>query len=215
MNTTAAVRLLAGAAAVALVGGLALRDDGDSRPAAAVPTLVGLEASQIRRVVLESADRRADLVRGEGSWLAAPGTPGQAATLMFSLEDELFPLRAYRAVGGDPADPQYGLTTPEMSVTISDGSGRDTVVVVGGASFSDAGAYAHRPGRSRLYLVPRRTTDLLRSVLTGQAVASADPIAERADRYAAEREQVDGEEKVSPYLQQVLDGGGQMPPGAG
>ena len=131
MNIRVAARLLAGAVAAAVVVGLALRDDGEGRPTAAVPTLVGLEASQVRRVVLESGDHRADLVRGEGSWLAAPGTPGQSATLMYSLEDELFPLRAYRAVVGDPADPQYGLATPEMSVTISDGSGRDTVFVVG------------------------------------------------------------------------------------
>ena len=118
MNTTAAARLLAGAVAAAVIVGVALRDDGDGRQAQAVPTIVGLEPSQVRRVVLQGGDHRADLVRGEGSWLAAPGTPGQAATLMYSLEDTLFPLRAYRTVAGDPADPQYGLTTPEMSVTI-------------------------------------------------------------------------------------------------
>jgi hypothetical protein len=213
MNRSAlgTVGLLAVVAAVVLAAG----QDDDGASGEVVPTMIGLEAPEVRRVVLRSGDRQADVVRADDGWLAAPGTPEQAAALMYSLEDELFPLRAYRSIEGDPADPQYGLTAPQMSVTVSDGSGRDAVLLVGGPSFSDAGAYAQRLGRAGLYLLPRRTTDLLRSVLTGEAVASADPIGERADRYATERQRAETEEKITPYLQQVLDAGATIPAEAG
>jgi hypothetical protein len=179
----------------------------------ALPALVDLSPARVRRVVVETGGRTADLTRDDRGWSASTGTPPQSAPLLLSTEDELFPMLAYRVVAADQADPQYGLADPEAVVRLETRSDTPVELRIGAASFSGAGFYARRgddPGR--VYLVPRHTLDVLRSLATGERKSSADSLEARAGRFRAEQDEAGRERQTSTYLRQAIDAGGQVPP---
>lgn len=203
--------LAAGALLVALAAGVALRPGGSEHHA--LPAVVHLSPGAVRHLVIETGGRQAELTRDTRGWSAHPGTPPQSARLLFSAEDKLFPMRAYRVLRADPADPQYGLGEPSAVVRLHDHAGRPIGIRIGAASFSGAGFYARQDGDpERVYLVPRNTLDLLRSVTTGERANGADALQERAGRYQAEQKKAEQDKETSVYLRQVLDAGGQPPP---
>ena len=202
-------------AALALAGllsvGAALRRGGTERRA--LPAVFDVAPAAVQRVVVATGGRRALLARAGRGWAAEPGTPAQSAPLLQSAEDELFPMLAYRVLEVDPADPQYGLVEPAAVVRLDDRAGGQRGIRIGSASFSGAGFYATRDGDAhRVYLVPRNTLDVLRSLTTGQRAASGDALRDKADRYQAERDEAERNKEVTVYLRQVLEGGGQVPP---
>lgn len=207
-------RILLPVAAVSSLtaAGLALVDR-EEPPAGEVATLVAMEASHVRRVVVATPQRHADLIRRGRYWSPAPGTPVQAAGLLSSFADELLPMRAYRTVNGAPADPQYGLVPGQLTLTVEDAAGSEATVVVGGPTFTGAGAYAHRLGDPRLYLVPRRLVDRLASLVTGLPEPSADPLEARAERHATAQAEASEDGTLTPYLRQVLEAEARMPAG--
>jgi hypothetical protein len=202
-------------AALALVSALAVgtavrRSGTERRP---LPALVDLSPAAVRRIVVETGGRQAELTRHPQGWSAQPGTPPQSAPLLFSAEDKMFPLLAYRSLRADTADPQYGLVEPEAVVRLEDHTGNQVGIRVGAASFSGAGFYAGRDSEPhRVYLVPRSTVDLLRTITIGERTTSAEPLADRADRYDADRQQSGRTKELSTYVRQVVDAGGQPPP---
>lgn len=191
--------------------GVAVRRNGPARRP--LPAVVDLSPVAVRRLVVDAGGRKAELTRHSRGWTASPGTPPQSAPLLLTAEDELFPMLAYRALRADAADPQYGLVDAVALVRLEDHAGKVTSLRVGGASFTGAGFYAHRDGDAgRVFLVPRNTIDLLRSLATGERRSSADRLQDRAERFQAEQEQAAREKGVSTYLRQAVDAGGQMPP---
>jgi hypothetical protein len=207
MRRVVAVLAVPGVLAV----GIALRPDRHEHRR--LPALVEAAPDAIRHLEVEAGGRRAGLVRDTGQWSAEPGTPPGSAPLLGSVERQLFPLVAYRALQADPADPQYGLADPAAVVRIEAGELGRIAVRLGAASFSGAGFYAQAEGRpGRVYLVPRSTVDLLRSLTTGERTSSADPLAHRAGEYEAERNEAQDAKEIPVYLRQVLDRGGAVPP---
>lgn len=206
--------IAAGALVTALaVGGtlVVLRPGGSEHPA--LPAVVDLSAGAVRRLVVESGGRQAELVRDDRGWAAGPGTTPQSASLLQSGEDQLFPMGAYRVLRADPDDPQYGLADPSAVIRLEDRAGRRLGLRLGAATFTGAGFYArqdHDPGR--VYLVPRNTLDLLRALTTGERASTADPLRERVGQYETEQEEARRDKEVPVYLRQVLDAGGQTPP---
>src|SRR5204862_1694781 len=92
------------------------------RPGPPVPTVIGTERSAVRRVAVESHGRRSELEQtADGIWTATNGAPDEAASLMLEFADKLFPLRGYRALDADPANPDYGLVDPELVLHVDDG----------------------------------------------------------------------------------------------
>ena len=202
-------------AALAVLGvvavGVVLNERTDERRA--LPALVDVSPAAVRRLVVETDGRQAELTRVAGTWAAASGTPPRSAPLLGSAEGQLFPMLAYRVLTADPADPQYGLAAPAAVVRLQDGDGREIGVRLGAATFSGAGFYARHDGDpGRVYLVPRSTVDLLRSLTTGERMSSADPVRDRAGQYQAERNEAGREKELPVYLRQVVEQGGQMPP---
>lgn len=196
-------------AAVA-TGAVLTRLDGDEA-AAALPRLVDLAPAEVQRLVVETGAHRAEFTRHARGWSAGNGTAPPSASLLLTAEDDLFPLLAYRAVDADPEDGQYGLRDPAAVMRVEDRRGRWHAVRMGGPSFSGAGFFAGPDGeRRRIYLVPRNTLDLLRTLATGERVASPDPLQARAERHRAEAE-LSGRSQESPYLRQVLEAGGRPP----
>jgi hypothetical protein len=210
--TRPGLRLFAAVSVVAVlaVGAVARQRGPEPRP---LPAVIDLSPSNVRRLVVEAAGRQVELIRDPRGWSAGPGSPPQSAPLLFSAEDELFPMVAYRVLDADPADPQYGLVEPEAVVRLEDGTGERAGIRLGTATFSGAGFYVGRDGEpGRVYLVPRNTVDLLRSLATGERKTSADPLGERTDRYEAERQQGERDKELSTYLRQAVDAGGRTPP---
>jgi hypothetical protein len=205
---------LAAAAVLGAVAiGAALRSGGPERPKMAA--LVDLAPASVRRLVVDAGGRQAELTHDDRGWSADPGTAASSAALVVSAERQLFPMLAYRVLAADPADPQYGLAGPAAVVHLQDRDGRQLGVRLGAASFSGAGFYASQDGDAgRVFLVPRNTVDLLRSLTTGERTSSGDPLLTRAGRYEAEQEEAKRGKEVPVYLRQVLDRGGRMPPAA-
>lgn len=204
--------LLAGAALSALAGAAVLSRSDNTEPAA-LPALIDVTPAGVRQLVVEAGGRRAELSRSGAFWSADPATPPQSAPLLLGAERQLFPLLAYRMLDADAADPQYGLDDPAALVRLHDQTGRQVAVRFGAASFSGAGFYAGQDDHpQRVFLVPRNTVDLLRSLTTGQRATSADPLGDKAGRFRAEREEVERDNEMPVYLRQVLDTGGEMPP---
>lgn len=196
--------------AVAAIGAAVRRSDPTRTT---LPAVVDLPPSAVGRLVVETGGRQAELTRHARGWSASPGTPPQSAPLLLSTEDELFPMLAYRVVRADPGDPQYGLTEPAAVVRLEDRDGKPFSLRVGAASFSGAGFYAdHDRDPGRVYLVPRNTVDLLRSLATGERKSSADQVEDRAGRVKAEQDEAARRKGTSTYLRQAIDAGVEMPP---
>ena len=193
--------------------GAVLRSSGTDREIP--PTLMDVAPATVQRLVVEVGGRQAGLTRHREGWTAEPGTPPESTVLAAGAEQQLFPMLGYRMLHADPADPQYGLTQPAAVLRVEDHRGRQMGVRLGAASFSGAGFYARLDGdASRVYLVPRSTVDLLRSLATGERTSSADALRGRADQYEADQDEAGREQEVPVYLRQVLDRGGQVPPPA-
>ena len=205
------MKLVASVAILGLVAtGAALRSRDHERPS--LPVLVDLAPDTVRRLVVEADGRQAELSRDAAGWTSDPGTPPPSAALLASGERQLFPMLAYRVLAADPADPQYGLAGPGAAVRLEDRHGGRIGIRLGAASFSGAGSYALQDGDAgRVFLVPRSTVDLLRSLTTGERTSSADPLSSRAGRVEAEQEKAKEGKEIPVYLRQVLERGGRMP----
>ena len=200
-------------AVLAVTGGVALthRTGGTKT----VPTVLALRPADVHRIAVFSGGRGVELTRdADGAWHAAAGTSPQAAVRLFSAEERLLPLRAYRVVTADPSDPQYGLGEPAAVLRVETASGTTREVALGAATFTGGGFYAHLGEQSRrLYLVPRQTMNDLRSLIEGEALPGTDPLQAKADKADAEAGKEDDQVHVSAWLQQILDAGAHVPGG--
>lgn len=203
------VWLVSGALSAGLVAGCG-SGGGDS----GVSVLIDRPAPEIRHVTVTSRDgRRAELAHdGQGTWTPQPGLAPETAVLMFEAQDQLFPLRAYRRLQADAANPEFGLTNPEITMSATDTAGRTETLLLGNVTFNDGGFYARRPDRRDVvYLVPRRVVNDLRSLIQGRPLAVAHPVENKFDQIAA-RAQFAGSEP-DLWLRQALESGASLPGG--
>jgi hypothetical protein len=178
------------------------------------PTVVAWRPADVARLLVASGDRRVELIRGgQGTWRALSDTSPQTANLLVSFEDRLLPMRAYRAVTADPTDDGFALNEPEIVLDLEAITGERQRVALGAPTFTGGGFYVRHLGASRrIYLVPRRTIDDLRSLIKGQLVTSADPFSDKVRQREAEELDARRRKGMTPYLQQVLDAGADLPP---
>lgn len=186
-------------AALAVIGGAALSRSLASRTPKAPPAMViPVKSSEVRRVAVEGGDRRVELARArDGSWTG--GSP-EAEGLMSGIEERLFPLQAYRTLRADTSSPEFGLGDPEITFLVEDLEGRDHEVALGAATFANGGVYARESTDTRrLYLVPRRMMDDLRSLVAGRRIDAPndlpDKVRDRSPKY----------DPTSWWLRQALD----------
>jgi hypothetical protein len=94
-----------------------------------------------------------------------------------------------------------------MTLRVDEADGQHHEVVLGRPTFTDGGVYAERSGDpGRVYLVPRRMMDDLRSLVAGRRIDTPDDLAEKV------REKTPKDDGVSWWLRQALEAGG-APPG--
>jgi len=195
--------------ALGLAGAAGLSRATTTRKHSAPPaTVLAVSPAAVRRVTLESSGRHVELAHTDGFWSAGAGASVVTVGLMSDVEGRLFPLRAYRSLPADTMSPEFGLADPELSLRVTDSDGQDHEVALGRPTFTNGGVYAERRGESgRVYLVPRRMMDDLRSLVAGQRIDSPDDLAKKA------RDDTPKDGTTSWWLKQALDTGG-TPAGA-
>lgn len=208
---TWAVGLGAGALAVTAV---VARPARPAHHQATVATVIAARPGAVRTLSVRSGDRTVGFARSDvGRWKAEAGTPGLSAGLLESMEGQVLPLQAYKAVMTDAVRPEFGLVAPEITLDVEPRTGAAVEVAFGAASFSGGGYYARRAGDPRLFLVPRQTMDNLRSLLAGHAYSSPNPINDKLARIGEDQEKAADGPRIGPYLRQVLESGIRPPEG--
>ena len=195
--------------AVGLAGAAALSRAMTNRKRSAPPaTVLAVAPAAVQRVTVASNGRQVELVHADGSWSAGDGASVVTVGLMSDAEERLFPLRAYRSLPADTSSPEYGLAEPEISLRVTDIDGRDHDVALGRPTFTNGGVYATRSGEpGRVYLVPRRMMDDLRSLVAGRRIDTPDDVARTV------RENTGKDDTTSWWLRQALDAGAPIPGG--
>jgi len=195
--------------AVGLAGAAGLSRGMTSRKRSAPPaTVLAVQPAAVRRITVVSGERRVELAHADGSWSAGSGASVVTVGLMSDAEQRLFPLRAYRSLQADTSSPEYGLVDPEITLRVTDTGGHDHDVALGRATFTNGGVYAERGGEpARVYLVPRRMMDDLRSLVAGRRIDSPDDFAKSI------RDRTPDGDTTSWWLRQALDAGGPTPEG--
>ncbi|HEV8625219.1 MAG TPA: DUF4340 domain-containing protein [Acidimicrobiia bacterium] len=194
--------------ALVLAGAAGLSRAVTTRKRSAPPaTVLAVRPAAVRRVTLESNGRHVELAHADGSWSAGAGASVVTVALMSDVEGGLLPLRAYRSLPADTSSPEYGLVDPEISLRVTDMDGQDHDVALGRPTFTNGGVYAERRGDpDRVYLVPRRMMDDLRSLVVGRRIDTTDDLAKKV------QENTPKGDTTSWWLKQALDAGG-TPPG--
>ena len=216
------------AVAAAALAGWRLVDRRQPGPSGAagrtVPLALGLKPESVRRLTLESGDRRVELDQNPtGVWTPGDGTASETPALMSTVEDDLFPLPAYRKLSIDTARPEYGLSRPELKVTVEDVTDRRYRLSVGAWTFTQGGSYVLAEGEgSGIYLVPRHSVDDLRSLLLGRHYESPRPARELQTERDEQSEADELKRRKSgdplppletPWLRQAMEYGPASEPG--
>lgn len=201
-----AVRVVVPAVSVALavVGAAATSRAMTNRPSETPPAKVlAVPASEVRSITVESGAHQVSLARtAGGTWTGVAGASPETVSLMSDVEERLFPLQGYRSLPADTARPEYGLVAPEITFRVTDTAGREHAVRLGAATFTNGGVYARRSAEAgRLYLVPRRMVDDLRSLLTGKRIDTPN------DLPAKLKEKTPKHDPTSWWLRQAEAGG--------
>ncbi|MGQ0624355.1 MAG: hypothetical protein ACT4PP_06825 [Sporichthyaceae bacterium] len=187
-------------------------------------TAIDVRPGEVASVTFTAAGTSAQLRGVDGIWAPGPGASAEAATLMSTFEERIFPLNAYRILpAADLTDTTYGLVSNAstaairarecgagcaMEVLATDG--RRWELSVGGRSFNQAGFYAAIAGDPRLYLLLNSSVADIISLATGLAFAFP-----QTDRLAASEAvlaqlntekdpRLAPENNRHPYLRQVL-----------
>jgi len=174
------------------------------RPAVSVPAVLAVAPSAVVSLTVRSRGASVEVNRTSGEWQPGPGTTSNSAALLRAREGDLFPLRAYRMLTGDPRRTEYGLADPELLADVAEGAGRTETIEIGAATFNGEGSYARRVGDAHLYLLTRGAVDSLRSVLRGEAVSTPHSDPER-ERLASAEQLSDPELITNPWLAQILE----------
>lgn len=202
-----AVRVGASAVIVALgvVGAAATSRALTDRPSEEPPaTVLSVQPAEVRSIAVESGSRQVSLARAaDGTWTGATGASREVEALMSDIQPRLFPLQGYRSLAADTSSPEFGLVQPEVTFRVSDTRGREHRILLGAATFTNGGVYARRDtDAGRVYLVPRRMMDDLRSLLSGRRVDATNDL---VDKMRAKTPKYD---PTSWWLRQALDAEG-------
>jgi len=194
--------------ALGLAGAAGLSRAMTTRKRSAPPaTVLAVGPAAVRHLTLASNDRRVELAHADGFWSAGAGASVVTVGLMSEVEGRLLPLQAYRSLSADTSSPEYGLVDPEITLRVTDTDGQDHEVALGRPTFTNGGVYVERRGDpGRVYLVPRRMMDDLRSLVAGRRIDTPDDLATKV------RDNAPRDDGTSWWLRQALDAGG-TPPG--
>jgi hypothetical protein len=178
------------------------------------PTVLDVEPATVRRIAVVVAGRRAEFLQtAQRVWHPAAGATEQGAALLLGAEERLFPLRAYRRLHVDVADPAFGLAEPTATLTVETGDGETREVSVGAATFNGGGFYARLGGGGdAVYLLARSVLADLRSLAEGRPVLLPGVEDAAIDQALDEHDgSVAGGPPESPWVRQATEAGVSLP----
>jgi hypothetical protein len=181
-----------------------------AKPAA--PTLLDVAPAAVQRVVIDSGGRHAEFTQnGNRVWRAGTGGTDEGAALLLGAEERLFPLRAYRQMHLDPADPALGLAAPAALLTVDAGGGAPRTIAVGAATFNGGGFYARIGNEGDIFLVPRSVLADLRSLVEGRPVVLPQIEDAKIKQVYEDNEKQAATPTESPWVSQALEAGAALP----
>lgn len=137
---------------------------------------VDVTPEMVHEVTFTAQGRTATMKLDDGLWTPGPGATVQAATMLTTTADRLFPFLTYRIMTDvNQADPAYGFAAPNSStpecgavcaVKVST-KGRTWNLTVGAATFNKAGFYAKVDGDPRTFLITQKEVSDIISEATG------------------------------------------------
>jgi hypothetical protein len=175
---------------------------------------IDVTPAAVHTVTFTAQNRTATITQDDGLWTPGAGATVQAATMLTTTADRLFPLNAYRIMANvNNSDPAYGLTAlnavpdcgPVCSVSASDNKGHTWKLTVGKPSFNGAGFYARVDGDPKLYLITQTAVADIISEAIGQDFQF--PESEKYKKVDAALNAVGADDEQTdydPYLVQVL-----------
>ena len=148
-------------------GGAAPQPGAKDKPADQQLDVLKLEDRDVQRLVARKGDQQTTVERdADGNWRLLPtGEPADRLRLN-SLVLRLSGLRATRRFA-EPANlADYGLTTPDTSVTLTLASGGELTLLFGAKAPAEAGTYAKRSDDSAVFVVSSATVQDLERLVT-------------------------------------------------
>lgn len=193
---------------------LAAASCGGGSSKAALPVLIARSPDDVAQITVEAPQRPpAVLTQTQGGfWSPGEGMTPETATMLFDGQNDLFPLRAYRRLDADPANPEFGLGEPAVTLSARQKNGRTTRVLFGTATFNQEGFYARRADDPHaVYLVPRKPVNLLRSLALGRTVEFDYPVDKKFEDLGKRAAKAPGEEPDA-WTTQAVEHGATLPP---
>lgn len=210
-----------GAVAVAVLLGAVAGCGSDDAPAENIAA-IDVGPAGVASVTFTAAGVSAQLRGVEGIWAPGPGATAEAAALMSTFEERIFPLNSYRILpAANLADASYGLVStasatrarecgPGCAMEVLATDGRSWKLRVGAPSFNQAGFYATVEGDPRLYLLTSSSVADIISLATG--LTFSFPATDRLRNAEAVLAQIgtendprtSDENTRHPFLRQVL-----------
>jgi hypothetical protein len=204
-------RLLSGlVAGASLLATNCAGDGGGGRSAA--PALLDVRAAAVRHLVVTAGTQRAEFTQTTGRvWQAGHGASDEGAALLLGAEERLFPLRGYRRLRADGADPAFGLVTPAATLTVDTGQGPARTVVIGSATFNHGGVYARLANGGDVFLLARSVLADVASLAEGRPVTLPQPEDARIKQLLDKDGEAPGAAADSPWVRQAVDAGAALP----
>jgi hypothetical protein len=176
---------------------------------------VDVVPDKIVSVSFTAQGKTADVKMQDGVWTPSNGATVEAATLLSTIQDRVFPINAYRIMKGlNQSDPAYGLTgvntsTPECgpvcSVTVVDTKGKTWKLTVGAPTFNKAGFYAKVDGDPRTFLITQQTVaDIITEAIGKDFAFPENEKYKKVDQTLNLQNQDQKTPDLDPYLLQVL-----------
>jgi hypothetical protein len=206
-------RLAAAAAALALlVPGLSACG---AKPQVVDIAAIDLTPEKVVTASFTAQGQTADVHTADGVWSPGNGASVQAATMLSTIQDRLFPLNAYRILTGlNQSDPVFGFDGPNnsgadcgaaCSLSVADKSGKSWKLTVGAPSFNKAGFYAKLDGDPRVFLITQQTVADIISEAIGKDFAFPESARYKQVDDALNMANADkAEDVLDPFVRQVL-----------
>jgi hypothetical protein len=128
---------------------------------------IDLTPAKVVTASFTAQGKTADIKVSDGVWSPSNGASVEAATMLSTIQDRVFPLNAYRILSGvNQSDPAYGFDGQNNSgpdcgavctIAVLDNKGKSWKLTVGAPTFSGAGFYAKVDGDQRVFLITQQT----------------------------------------------------------
>jgi hypothetical protein len=176
---------------------------------------IDLSPEKVVTASFTAQGKTADIKVSDGVWSPSNGASVQAATMLSTIQDRVFPMNAYRILSGvNQSDPAYGLDEQNVSgsdcgavcsITVVDNKNKSWKLTVGKPTFNTAGFYAKVDGDPRVFLVTQQTVaDIITEAIGKDFSFPENEKYKKVDAALNMDDRDHDAPELDPYLIQVL-----------